>query len=585
MFNTLVRSIPVRVNRCLSFLVLFLLLPALSSGTPISPEDVLSPDEIDQIVQSGNFFFHRDVPDENPVWDSSERKYGKHFLGKRDEYYSLEEVLDHAVKDSFPLRYKLEELYRSGLDTHIAWGGVVPGINVHFGDGFAPNVGNLFSGLFGFLLPQNWLNLRAKNRAYKATRYLFVKAALDEFYNAENLYIALHKAIIDFEIINFYMVHTQLLSRYSQDSAREIATLLGKMGNIATQMAPKRGSIKLMFDELAFDMALTTGRDGSFSASRINIKNLAPFPRVVESLQDLQASIGSKEDFIKTVLARSVELRATKELLKAAKLGVGVTAFGSIFKSIDTPANNDAHFAASLGYGTLPRILKANSQRRTVSISVEEQFLKLIHLARRAHDTFTNSMGLLTEGKRSFAYNRQSLRKNLDYVVEEGHDLDGLALLSISQMLDAELKMNQGLHLSLQAEALMRRLLVTRQKAILQHLPADEQIDKAFDTLSADYGDALNKRTVVDHVARKIKNKRGLKRFLRGDIDSDIHDIHLNREEVAVAVARNIDFLLHRRGLSLKTRWYYRHLRDYTDRAQIGLTAAQQELLSENCRD
>ena len=52
-----------------------------------------------------------------------------------------------------------------------------------------------------------------QKRALKVSRYLVLRSVLDEVLTAKLAYINQHQLIQEFEILNYYFIHLQLLSK------------------------------------------------------------------------------------------------------------------------------------------------------------------------------------------------------------------------------------------------------------------------------------------------------------------------------------------------------------------------------------
>ena len=185
--------------------------------------------------------------------EKSNRFYSKHFLGQRTFFLNQDEVIHRVLTDAFPLQYKLEELYRANLGLHAKIGCLMPRLNMSFGEGLAGlGVGEIFSGLFGFLSPANWMKMINQKRIYKISKNLVLLTIFDEVLIAKQAYINQHERIQKFEILNYYFIHLQLFARKYKSNTRFIQTLNGKFSADGTDMASQRGNIKLGFDDLAF---------------------------------------------------------------------------------------------------------------------------------------------------------------------------------------------------------------------------------------------------------------------------------------------------------------------------------------------
>lgn len=550
----------------------------LQAISPIEPKDVLTQEEINKIIAEKDFFMFKNLDDDGPIWNHLDRKYGKHNFKDRTEVYTLEDFIHHTLSDAFPVKYKIEELYRSGLAHHIALGKLLPRFNLSIGQGVVPvDVNNFATNIFGFILPQNWFSLIQAKEAYKATEHLFMKTILDQYYAAELAFIEQHQLIQDFEIRNFYLIHLQLLCQYLGLNDMENLSLAGTYAAIGTDMATNRGNIKLKFDDLAKIMAMRTDRQGRFATSSLNIDNIKDFPARVKNLEEMGRFYNNQEDFIKEVLKRSIELQSIKEFYRVAQLGIGVTAFGSIFSATDSATDNYVRLGINLGYDTLPSILTSASNARTASINVEEQFVNMVDLARRAFDASTNALGGFTEATRSIKINRQAFAVHLAKVIDGAKKADGLILRDLSNLMDAEFKLNNALHGTLKAHALMRRLLVTEEEHIFSYLPPNHQIEKLQRLFLAEHPGYSRHGSHMEDVIHHLHHHKDLQEFLAGkyvnlDNKTDNHD----EDTVKKIITKNLPQLISRRKFfHNKHRKFYLILHQYIVENNIRLTFSE----------
>ncbi|MDD9950887.1 MAG: hypothetical protein OXT67_04905, partial [Zetaproteobacteria bacterium] len=120
------------------------------AAIPIVPENVLNQGEVSQITTQNNYFFAQTADDVSPIWRLTERKYGSHFLNSRHVFFSLDDVIQHVLRDGFPVQYMMQQLFRARLGVHVAVGGVIPRNNILFGEVIAcVNMNQCFSGFFG----------------------------------------------------------------------------------------------------------------------------------------------------------------------------------------------------------------------------------------------------------------------------------------------------------------------------------------------------------------------------------------------------------------------------------------------------
>jgi hypothetical protein len=554
--------------------LLFVATQGWSEIKPIVPRDVFTESEIADINERKDFFLREHLLDDKPLWNHLDRKYGHHYLKPRVHSYSLENVLHETLSNGFPTRYKIQELYRANMNRHIAIGKLLPSLNLTIGEGSNPiNPNNLFLNMFGFLLPHNWFSLIQAQHANEATKYLFLKTVLDQYYTAEFIYLDVHHLIQDFEIYNFYFIHLQLLDAFLTNTGRHDPALAANYATIGTSMASQRGSIKLRFDDLAEVMALRLDRNGKYAADFLNIENVQDFPERVKQLEEVGALYNNKENFITEVLKRSVEMRAVNELYKAAKMGIGVTASGNILSGKDSPTDNYLRLGINFGYDTIPRILSSVSQATTAKIDVESQLVQMIEAARRAFDASTNSIGGHTEAQRSMKLNRQAFAVQLKRIVEDNQPIDGYFLRTLSNLMESEFKLNNALHGTLKAHALMRRLLVTEEKNVLEYLPNHAEVRKIQRLFIADFADEKMGRSHIDKIVRHMHRGEKLKTFLAGEyINIDGSADKIEKEDVNVIVSDKMPDLLRRKVFRHRSQNYYSTLNQYVDDNKIFLT-------------
>lgn len=545
------------------------------SGKPIEPKDVLTKEEIDDIMHRRNFFLRDNLISDGPIWNHLDRKYGHHYLKPRTEVLSFKEVLHRTLSDGFPVHYKIQELYRSGLARHIALGQLLPRINMTVGESpILINANNIALNLFGFLLPQNWFRLIQANQANTATKFLFLKTILDQYYAAEVNYLDLHQLIQDFEIRNFYFIHLQLLNAYLGIIDEDNLSFAGTYSTLGTDMATNRGNIKLKFEDLSEVMALRVDRDGRYAADHLNIENVVDFPDRVKDLEEMSKFYKSEEDFIREVLNQSVELKSIKEFYDIAKLGVGITAFGNIFSATDSATNNYVNLGIAVGYDTLPRILSSVSSAKTAKIDVESQFVQMVVTARRAFDQSTNAMGGYTEAKRAMEINRQAFSRHLDDVIARKVQADGLFLRDFSNLIQAELMLNNALHGTLRAHALMRRLLVLEEKNLLQYLPDSAEVRKIQRLFMAEYPGYCSEGSHLDAVISKLERPKDLTKFLNGEFTNiDGTGDQIGQETIKELVTDHMPTLLRRTPVfHNKHKKFYTVLNSYIEENKLHLS-------------
>ena len=269
------------------------------------------------------------------------------------------------------------------------------------------------------------------------------------------------------------------------------------------------------FNKLANYIALEQ-IDGDLTVNSLNIADIVDFPSKVKGLDKLENIYRDKELFVKEVLKKSIELKISKEFFKISKLNIGVTAFGESFSYLDRPfnTNNEANFAFTLGYGTLPEVLISKSFAKTAKLDVKNEFINLLNIARKSFDMYTNSIGGYTEAKRALKVNREALIKNLNFFVNENKAPDALFILALNNLIGAEFKLNNALHGSLRARCLMDRFLLKSDIQLNHHFPKKDEILSIFNQFKNTNTLLLEKEKIIDHSLRNINHHSHLKNIL-----------------------------------------------------------------------
>ena len=259
--------------------------------SPVTPEKVFTREEIQRIHETKDYFFRSSLNETTPVWKSTNRRYSSHYLGNRTDYFDLNDVLGCVLRSGFPIQYQLEQLYRAKLGIHSHIGDLLPKVDLAFGQGVSGlDINKVFSGVFGFVLPANWMKLANQTRVYKSSKLILTRTVLDQILKSKLMYINQHQRIQEFEILNFYFIHLQLLSKIYPDKNRALNTMLGRFAFEGTEMASQRGRTKIGFDDLALMMALEkVGSD--FTANTLNISDIEDFPEKVRDLEELEDPI------------------------------------------------------------------------------------------------------------------------------------------------------------------------------------------------------------------------------------------------------------------------------------------------------
>jgi hypothetical protein len=538
---------------------------------PITPEKVLTNLQIENVHSRQNYFLHKNMDYTFPIWKDKNRLYSSHYLKSRDHYLSINDAIHRVLSDGFPIQYKLEELYRAKLKVHVQIASVTPSIRFSFGEGVGGlGIDKIFSSLFGFLLPANWMKITNQKRVYKLSKYMMMITVLNEILDTKIEYIKQHQLIHEFEIINFYFIHLQIFAKYFSHESRGLYTLMGKFSVDGTDMATQRGKTKLGFDRLAKLMALDK-LDADPSVAKFNITDIDNFPWEVAEPEKSDLLFNKKELFTSEVVKRSIELKAAKELYKISKLNIGITAFGSMFSTNEMGSSQDAQFSFNFGYDSLPKILISNSLKKTAKIDLRKEYINMLDAARRSFDLYTNSLGGYTEAKRGLCLNRKAFIKNLQHLIDTKSEPDSLFVLSLNQLIASELKLNNALHGSLIARAHIDRFLLTDEDNFLAHLPEQGKIIKIFNHFKVlQEKKAKNNKLLQDSLVSVRKTH---------ELKSILYSQALPQEIVKKAVADNIANLIFKKITFRKSKKFYTLLYSYIQKNQISLSFQEKQFL------
>ncbi len=548
----------------------------------ISKEDPLSPAESEEILRTGNFFDHQSDDYETPIWTQTHRKYTQHFFKDRPRSFSLKDVLHRALTDGFPIHYALEQVYRGKLNIHAQWGNIIPQINLSIGDGLPLiSVHRAFSSVFSFLMPSNWIRLANQEYVYKSIKLLMMKTVLDQIYTIKSLYLTVHQLLTEYEIQSYYYTHLKLLAKKYPENSREMLTVLGQFANLGSEIAHKRSSIRLAFDTLAGAIALEK-LGFNYSVSNFSIDEIPDFPQQIHELGEHPSLPKDRFSFISDMVEHSLELKAAMHFYKASRLNVGVVATGGVLSIIDKgPSNpeNQARFIAGCGYGTIPNILLAKSLARTSKIDVQSGYIDLLTNARSILDQYQSAIGQHKEAKNALYINRKAFKANLAHILKTSEPPDTYFILSLSQLVQAELNLNASLHSSLKAQVGMDRYLLKDKSYSLSYLPSKGTILQEFTKLKGEKIDDLVREEEGDAAFAKVKRSKELHEIL---YDRQNHPIfsRFSDEEMKESVRRNIANLLFSKFGFYKSRKFFEILSAYFEENQIKLTQMEHYILT-----
>jgi len=549
---------------------------------PIVPEDVLTKDEITNITSSEDYFSYKTINSTLPVWMHTHRHYSKHFFDHRDHCYTYEDVLHRTITDSFPIQESFQELVRGRLGYHIQLGNIFPTGQLSFGEGIGSHgIDQIARGLFSFLLPANWMELANEIRIYKVSKLLLAKATLDQLLSAKITFVTQHQTIQDFEILNYYLVHLQLLMRKYPPFSRNVQTVMGKFATIGTDMTNKRSEIRLGFEFLALVMALAKV-DKHQGTGHMNIADLKDFPEHVLDIDFHEDVYKHKHVYLEEVIKNSLELKIVREYYKISRLNIGISAFGTL-ETLDKEDHTSTkpRFELQFGYGNIPKILFARSLAKTARIDVQKEYIDMLSTARESFDYHLNSIGNYAESKRALELNRAAFKKNMEYLIETGSEPDAVFILALDQLIQAELHLNKALHLSLIAKAWMDRYLLKEQTEVFQALPDKGEIMKMFREIKGSKIEEIKREEEIAKIFESVRCHKELDQLLN---HSSKHPVlkKLSDKELALAVQNSMGSLLFTRFNFHKRRTFFIILDEFVAKHKIQLTQMEAYLLRKN---
>lgn len=572
------------MSRAFIFIILFLTSSfTLFADKILVPEDVLTSEEIDDIVLNNNFFHYQSIDDETPIWVQSHRKYSQAFLEDRIHSYSNDSLLHKLLTDSYPIQYSLEQIYRAKMGIHSKLGNILPQLNITFGESAAQlGLHNAFSNLLAFVLPSNWLKLANQEILYETTRLMLAKVVLDQIYTVKTLYLTVHQLLTEYEILNYYFMHMQVFVRKYPQQTREALTIKSQIGSLGGDVANKRADIRAALDTLAGFVAFEKfGSD--YTGSTFSIDEIKDFPPKIQYLENVNKPLLDPEHFLRDTVEKSLELKIAEKLYKMSKLDVGITAFGGVLSNVDRGAsnpNNDARFALTFGYGNIPNILISKSLSRTAKLDVGNAYINLLTSARLILDQYKSAIDSHSEGKRALYLGRIAFKKNLEFYAQNPNSCpDGYFMLSLNQLIKAELNLNAFLHSGLLAHAAMDRYLLIEEANAFRYLPGRGEILHSFKKIMGDNLEDIRKQEEIDSVFEKLKSTKQLKTIL---YHPDKHPIakHYTHDEIKEAVRINIGNLLYSKYFFYKQEDFYKTLSHYVIQNEIELTQMEHYLLA-----
>ena len=544
----------------------------------LSVDQVLPAEEVSRILATEDFFGIRDVADGKSPYDPLSQKYSQFFLKARNQKISYSQAVDYAMRSSFALAFGMEQLIQADLGQHEAMGALLPSLHITVGDGLPIGISNAFQGLFGFLMPQNWLALRNSTKRLEVAELGVLKGALDSLMNIKLVFIDLHRIALNAEILSFYFSHLQLLERAKCPSSKHDAQILKSLyASIGIRLSDALNLIGIHHNNLARAMTIIQDANDRFSAESIRIQLMRDFPDTLPPIDSLGDVYESQERFVQTTLARSVEVKMVQALADIAKKKVGIAAFGNILEneSVGRNLNLGIHF----GYATLPRILTARSKQRKSEIDVSRSVLSFLDIARRAYGNYKNARRTFVQASESLRIHRELFYPELEKLLEsEQPAIDDRYLVFFQNLLAAEIATNDALHDGLRRRVTMSRYLAEELEAVEGYLPTQMDIDSAIDKIR--HGSLYRKTRTVSLYAQHLRKTKDLRNFLDGRALRK-QWVDFGGETVSSLVAKHIEMLLLPKSRSKK---FFLTLRSYIEANGLSLSPNQKTRIDYLCR-
>ncbi len=543
----------------------------LAALKTFDPEDVLQPEEIKSITENKSYFARV-----NTSWNRWERKHVDPIL-RRTKFLTYDDVLRETLKNSFDLSLNEETIYRTNMDKHIAIGALLPHFTMSFGDGVQPLnlVSQAFSNLFGFLLPQNWLNVAMQKKLQEAARLAFVKQALDAYLTIRSDFYAAQQRLIDMETMLFYQTHLRLLARHWEDDADAQALIEGLARVLQSRytdfiMAP----LNTVFQ----DMTMTKDLDGRLAADRTTIKNLDPIPDSLVDIEDLGAPYFDKENFVQKALELSVEVQIARILYSVSKLSITISALSPNFNKRDS--GTQPQFGVSFGWGSIPTLLKARSLKRSAKVAINQASIFTIDKARRAHGDYIAAVRLLRESEKSLEVNRRGFLAALQRALQPGYKPDMILVQLFQQLLESEFNVNRALTNGLRFKATMQRYVLDDPDGLLErYMPAALQVKKSIDFFKKTLDQHAFSNGHLDMILQTVHRSSDLKPILEGNIlNEEGEATNIAVASVIDAMQRNMPYLLD--GTIRKSRKFYQMLRQFLQQENVTLDDDDNKLLN-----
>ena len=541
--------------------------------------NILSSKQIATIINDKNYFQNKDWS--NPgsyVWDYSKLEYSLFFYKHRKESLSYNQALDLSMKRMMDIAINLQTLTQARMNIHLAVGDLLPSLNLPFGQGADYGASGLFKGIFGFVLPQQWLRLKHSKLSYKLAKLSLLKASLDHYMQNRMTLYEIHRTVTRFEIESFFFTHLELFVNHLRNTNPRGNDILQAISrSIATDMAETGNRLGIRFNDLAFISNIFRDTNKRLASDSIRLGFMKEYMKELPKLSDLGVAFKNRDTFVRESLQRSIEMIIIKNLVKVAKLNIGITVMGDF-----TLEDNAWDFSSDFqfGYGTIPATLKASADKKIAKIEVSKELQSFLDLARRAYGNYQNALRLWNNALEQKKIAQTAFYALLEEVLTDPSKASPLAILTISSLYNAELRLNNAIHDAWKAKAQMDRFMRHDENIVMSYLPKTLDIKDAIDNLEKFVYQENWDVKEINELVTSIRKTADLKAFLGGNYQLE-SGLILRKSDCLAIVKTHLSELLSSKN---RSRHFFSTLKDYFTQKKIHLTKTQTNLLEYNIK-
>lgn len=556
----------------------YLLVLSQLTWASISVDNILSAQEIKRILQEKDLFGKNKVAEEQDPWNIFAQEYTEYFLQYRTQLIGFEKAIDLSMKSSFALAYGMEQLIRADLGQHEALGNILPSIYLRLGDGSPIGISEVFSGLFGFLFPQNWIKLKQSSLHHDIAKAQLTKAAFDDYLNIKLVFLDLHQHAIEAEILSFYLSHMQLLERLFRKSFQPNSLLIFQSiyADLGLKLSEGLGRVALHHNNLATALSLLKDENENYSVSSLRINLIENFPNKLQAPEQLHEEMTEHEGFVQRALDHSIELSIVAALAKAAQYNIGISAFGNILS--DNSSGVELGLALKLGYDTIPRILTSQSKYRSSQIDIASEMVNFLDSVRTASGSYRVFYFAFIEANNSVRINRILFYDYLNYLLTTPSSVpDEKFILYFENLVKAEIASNLYIHHGLRSIEKMKRYLLFEKDKISKYLPHNIDIDTAINKLNK--GAVYDQNLTLREYLKNLRKTSELNLFLSGQ-NVRTAWLKFGKLQIKDLVKENLDLLIKSK---LRSRRFFKTLRIFINENEISLSHKLKKKLNFLC--